>query len=215
MPSSQVGAGHGPAFLEWLTPDMMDRIEVIKGPISALYGDQYRAGAANISTVTGAAPSSVGFTFERYGGRRASLVASQAVNAVQSVLVADLYRADSHRKGASVDRDSLSGNCRQRMQAGATVGSHPFPSGFTAAGYLRYESLASGAVDRSAAKENALLAFGSGKRAALVFNRAPAAGEEGFYATAYPENFDRVRGASAVTSRITSDRTTDRSPAPG
>src|SRR5687768_8582216 len=52
MPSSQAGAGHGPAFLEWLTPDMIGRIDVIKGPVSALYGDQNRAGAVGITTQT-------------------------------------------------------------------------------------------------------------------------------------------------------------------
>jgi len=55
IPSSQGGAGHGPVFLEWLTADMIATVDVIKGPVSALYGDQNRAGAIAIETREGGA----------------------------------------------------------------------------------------------------------------------------------------------------------------
>ncbi|WP_253700431.1 TonB-dependent receptor plug domain-containing protein [Cupriavidus pauculus] len=113
VPSSQAGAGHGPAFLEWMTPDMIGQIDVIKGPVSALYGDQNRAGAVPISTVSGAVPSSIGVGLDRYDGKRVSLVLSGSyayyaeAAPIQSVFVGDVYRTHSYRYDASTDRDNF------------------------------------------------------------------------------------------------------------
>lgn len=200
MPSSEAGAGHGPAFLEWLTPDMIQRVEVIKGPVSALHGDQNRSGAVNIWTASGGdVPSSAGVTVESYGGKRASVVLSKDFDGLQSLLVADTYRTDSYRDGAWLDRDNLfwklsteKGNGRYSLRL------NHYRSEFEAAGYLRYDRLAAGLVERSASEENALLSFGNGKRTSLVFNRTPSRGEEGLYATAYIEDFERVRGAAST-----------------
>lgn len=197
MPSSEAGAGHGPAYLEWLTPEMIDRIDVIKGPISALYGDQNRAGAVRIETGTRGIPSSVGLTLESYGGRRSSLVWSKDFDDISSFLVADIYRSDSYRKGATMERDNLFWKL-STVRAGNlySLRLNHYRSDFVASGYLDYDRVASGLVARSAAQEGALLGFGSGRRTGLVFNRAPANGEEGLYATAYVEDFERERGAT-------------------
>ena len=56
IPSSQGGAGHGPVFLEWLTPQMIKRVDVIKGPVSALSGDQNRAGSVT-QQISNSSPS--------------------------------------------------------------------------------------------------------------------------------------------------------------
>lgn len=49
LPASTIG-GTGFNDMSWLLPELIDRVEVIKGPFSALYGDQNRAGAVNIVT---------------------------------------------------------------------------------------------------------------------------------------------------------------------
>ena len=41
---------HGAADFNWLTPDLIERIEIIKGPFSALYGNYNLSGAINIIT---------------------------------------------------------------------------------------------------------------------------------------------------------------------
>jgi outer membrane receptor protein involved in Fe transport len=196
LPSSEAGAGHGPAFLEWLTPDMINRIDVIKGPVSALFGDQNRAGAVSIRTVDDLVPSSVGLTLESYGGRRASLVWSKQLGSVVSTVIADTYRSDSYRQGAWQERDNLFWKISTvRDDARYSIRVNHYHSDFEAAGYLRYDRLAAGRVDRSASEENALLPFGGGRRTSLVVNRAPT-GEAGLYATAYLEDFERVRGGA-------------------
>lgn len=198
MPSSEAGAGHGPAFLEWLTADMVKRIEVIKGPVSALYGDQNRAGAVNITTRSAGEGSSVGLALESYSLRRASLASSTRIGRLDSFLVADSLRSDSYRKGAFTDRDNLFWKLSTRWDDGDySLRLNHYRSNFQAAGYLLYERVAAGLVARNAAEENALPAFGGGERTALVFNRAPADGARGWSATAYAEQFQRTRGASA------------------
>lgn len=198
MPSSEAGAGHGPAYLEWLAGPMIDRIEVIKGPVSALFGDQNRAGAVAISTADNGEQSYAGIELQGYRGRRASLFFSGPIGDVQSVLVADIYRTGSYRKGAWTDRDNLMWKLSSRVgDSLLSLRINHYRSEFEAAGYLRYDRVAAGLVDRSAAEENALPAFGGGRRTAVVLNRAPADDEQGLLLTAYAEDFERTRGASA------------------
>jgi outer membrane receptor protein involved in Fe transport len=199
MPSSEAGAGHGPAFLEWLTPDMIGRITVIKGPVSALFGDQNRAGAVDIRTVDGASlPSSVAVTLETYGGRRGTAVLSAPVGDLHSLLIADLYRSDSFRDGARSERDNLMWKLSGRIADGLySLRLNHYRSDFTAAGYLRYDRLVSGQVAPTATEEGALPGFGGGQRTMLVLNRRPANGEAGWHASVYGEHFERERGGIA------------------
>lgn len=213
MPSSQAGAGHGPAFLEWLVPGMIGRIAVVKGPVSALYGDQNRAGAVDIVTPVGEVPSSARVAMESYGGRRASLVfsrqlgASEASPGLNSLLVADVYRTDSYRRDAWTERDNLFWKLTAPVgDALYSVRVNHYRSDFAAAGFLLLNDLKAGTADpRSSQSGNP--GWGSGERTALVLNRMPASGEAGWYATAYAETFERVRAqpTSAVQHNVGSD----------
>lgn len=198
MPSSEAGAGHGPAFLEWLTPAIVERIDVIKGPVSALHGDQNRSGAVNIWTVHGAVPSQVTFSAESFDGRRGSMLLSQDFGPVSSVLATDVYRTDSHRNGAWTDRDNVFWSIDMAGERSRySMRLNHYDAEFEAAGYVRYDRLSAGLVGRDDPEENALLPYGSGRRTAFAFNRAPAASDAGVYATAYVEDFERVRGTAA------------------
>lgn len=207
MPSSQAGAGHGPAYLEWLTPDMIGRIDVIKGPISALYGDQNRAGAVHIATPVEPIPSSVGLSLESFGGRRASLVLSNAIDDVQSLLIADRYRGDSYRRDGEQARDNLFWKLSTRAGDGRySLRLNHYRSEAKAAGYLLLPDLQRGAVDPRSTQFN-VPGYGSGERTGFVFQRTPAVGEAGWSATVYAERFERVRGItnSAVQHTVGSD----------
>ena len=197
MPSSEAGAGHGPAFLEWLTPEMVGRIEVIKGPVSVRHGDQNRSGAVNIVTRSGAVPSSAAVSVETYGGRRASLIHSAKAGQVDSLLVADAYRTDGYRKGTWLDRDKLFWKLSTTIgEARYSARVNHYRSSFETSGYLNYDRLAGGAVARSAAEENMPLGFGDGRRTSLVFERTPL-GDTGLQLTAYAEDFERLRATAA------------------
>lgn len=201
IPSSQGGAGHGPVFLEWLTPDMIGRIDVIKGPISALYGDQNRAGAVGITTARGGAntPSSVGVTLESYGGKRTSLVLSNQFAAVESLLVADIYRNDGFRYASRTDRDNLFWKLSTQYGDGLySLRVNHYRSDGKAAGYLLLPSLEAGLDPRST--QFNLPGFVDARRSSLVLNRTPVGGEAGWYSTVYAEDFERTRGIATSTT---------------
>lgn len=204
IPSSQGGAGHGPVFLEWLTGEMIDGLSVIKGPISALYGDQNRAGAVDITTKHGgiATPSSLSFTAERYGLRRASLVLSNEFEGFDSLLVGERYRNDGYRYASQTNRDNLFWKLSTRRGDGIySLRLSHYEADFTAGGYLSLPELERGLDPRSTQFNNP--GFGSAKRNSLVFNRTPANGEAGWYATAYAETLERTRGITTSATQHT------------
>lgn len=204
IPSSQGGAGHGPVFLEWLSADMIGRIDVIKGPVSALYGDQNRAGAVDIRTREGGAAtrSSLSIGAERYGLWRTSLVLSNSLGQVDSLLVADLYRNDGYRHASRTDRDTLFWKLSTRQGEGRySLRFTRYLADFDAAGYLLLPDLERGLDPRSTQAHNP--GFGSASRTSLVFNRTPAEGEAGWYATVYAETFDRTRGITSSATQHT------------
>ncbi len=195
LPSSEAGAGHGPAFLEWLTPTVIGGITVIKGPVSALYGDQNRAGAVEISTRAAATTSSVTLTAEAYDGRRGNVVLSGGDQELAALLIADSYRSDSFRDEAETERDNLFvklSAVRGDARYDATL--HHYKSDYTAAGFLLHDRLAAGLVEPESAQENALPGFGENRQTGLTLNRSPANGEHGFYANLYVEELERQRG---------------------
>lgn len=196
MPSSEAGAGHGPAFLEWLTPDMVERIEVIKGPVSVRHGDQNRSGAVNVVTRSGG-PSSVALTLESYGGRRVSLVHSAGVGELNSFVVADRYRSDGYRRGSWLDRDNLFWKLSTvQGQARYSARINHYRSRFETSGYLNYAQLAAGIVARDAPEPGMPAGFGEGRRTGLVLDRTPL-DDAGLHLTAYAEDFERLRATSA------------------
>jgi outer membrane receptor protein involved in Fe transport len=204
IPSSQGGAGHGPAFLEWMTGDMIDTIDVIKGPVSALYGDQNRAGAVAIRTREGGAatPSSATVTVESYGGRRGSLVLSSEHGKLRSLVVADRYSLDGFRHGAFTDRSNLFWKLSTTIGDGVySLRATYYKSDFAGAGYLSLPAMEAG-LDPHATMYD-LPGFGAAQRKTLVFNRRPASGEAGWFATAYAEDFERSRAIQTSTTQHT------------
>ncbi|MFC3473191.1 TonB-dependent receptor [Massilia oculi] len=204
IPSSQGGAGHGPAFLEWMTGDMIDTIDVIKGPVSALYGDQNRAGAVAIRTREGGAatPSSATVTVESYGGRRGSLVLSSEHGKLRSLVVADRYSLDGFRHGAFTDRSNLFWKLSTPIGDGIySLRATYYKSDFAGAGYLSLPAMEAGLDPHSTMY--GLPGFGAAQRKTLVFNRRPASGEAGWFATAYAEDFERSRAIQTSTTQHT------------
>ena len=204
IPSSQGGAGHGPAFLEWMTGEMIDTVDVIKGPVSALYGDQNRAGAVAIRTREGGAatPSSATVTVESYGGRRGSLVLSGEHGKLRSLVVADRYSLDGFRHGAFTDRSNLFWKLSTTIGDGVySLRATYYKSDSAGAGYLSLPAMQAGLDPHSTMYD--LPGFGAAQRKTLVFNRRPASGEAGWFATAYAEDFERSRAIQTSATQHT------------
>ncbi|MCC7313002.1 MAG: TonB-dependent receptor [Sulfuritalea sp.] len=200
FPSANQG-GPGMSDLSWLTPDMIERIEVIKGPFSALYGDQNRAGAINIVT-RNSGESSIGASVGSYGSARGTLVHSAEHSSVRSFVVADLYRTDGYRDNSDGVRGSVF--AKASMTVGDAVWAlrgNYYKSDWNAPGYLRYTELVSGAVKPNDRDPYAPKLWGDTERYGLVLTRTPSKGEEGLHATAYAEHYDKRR-ANPVTGNV-------------
>lgn len=195
IPSSQGGAGHGPVYLEWLGADMIQAVSVVKGPVSALFGDQNRAGAVEITTREGGAgtASSIAAGLETDGLRRSSLVLSNALGSADSLFVADVLRNEGYRHASRTERDNLFWKLSTRIDDGRySLRLSHYRADFEAAGYLPLSDLQAGLDPRSTQSGNP--GYGEARRSSLVFNRKPASGEVGWYGTAYVEELQRSRG---------------------
>jgi len=204
IPSSQGGAGHGPVFLEWLTGDMIGEIDVVKGPISALFGDQNRAGAVDIVTKRGGAstPSSLSLSAERYGLRRTSLVLSNQFEGFESLLIGDIYRNKGYREASKTDRNNVFWKLSaERGDALYSVRLSHYDADYKAAGYLSLPAMENGLDPRSTQFNNP--GFGDARRNSLVFNRSPARGGEGWSVTGYVETLERTRGIATSATQHT------------
>ncbi|MBK4987659.1 TonB-dependent receptor [Pseudomonas sp. S37] len=200
IPSSQGGAGHGPVFLEWLTPQMIRSANVIKGPVSALYGDQNRAGAVEIETLDGGSvASSIGLDVASFDGRRTNLVLGGEYEGLESLFIVDIYKTNGYRKAAETNRDNYFWKLSKVIDdvKYSARFSH-YESDFKNDGYLNLPALRAGTIGRR--DTDNLYGFGNANRNTYVFNRAPAYDEAGLYYTAYYEDFRRVRAISNGTN---------------
>lgn len=150
IPSSQGGAGHGPVFMEWLTPQMIKRVNVIKGPVSALYGDQNRAGSVDIQTLDGGdVASSIGLDIASFNGRRGNLVLGGEHEGLESLFVADIYKTDGYRKAAETNRDNYFWKLSTVIgDAKYSARFSHYDSDFKNDGYLNLPALKAGQISR-------------------------------------------------------------------
>lgn len=205
VPSSAIN--HGMNDMTWLTPDMIERIEVIQGPFSALYGDQNRAGAVNIVT-RATAPTSVGGEVASYGTGRASAVVSGAAGRVRSLVVGDLLSTDGYRANSDEGRGTLF------LKESAVLGRSLVAvrgvyhrDRWNAPGFLNFTGLTNGPVRATDRDTTAPPLWGNAERTSVVLTHAPAAGENGVRATAYAEGYKRTRalGANRTDLNVQSD----------
>lgn len=193
VPSANAG-GPGMSDLSWLTPDMIERIEVVKGPFSALFGDQNRAGAINIVTRS-EGESSISGTVGSHATARGSLVhSSTADSGAKSFVVADVYRTDGYRDNSDALRGAVFAKLSRNFgdATWALRGSY-YRSDWDAPGYLSYNGLRSGAIGPRDRDPNAPELWGEAERYGLVLTRTPAQGEAGLHATAFIEHYEKRR----------------------
>jgi outer membrane receptor protein involved in Fe transport len=200
IPSSAIN--HGMNDMSWLTPDMIDSIEVIKGPFSALYGDQNRSGAVNIVT-RNAAENSVGVIIGSQGTRRLNAVISGKSGPLQSLVVADWYETSGFRDNNNGRRGSIF--IKESMIYGDALWSLSLAhqkADWNAPGFLNFNDLRSGKVSDTQRDTSAPALWGDAERSSLVLTRGPASGAEGLHASAYFEDYQRRRALGAGATAI-------------
>lgn len=205
FPSAAQG-GPGMSDMSWLTPEMIERIEVIKGPFSALYGDQNRAGAINIITCS-EGPSSTSVTTGRFDNARLNGVLSRQSDENKVFAVAELYHNGGYRDNSQLDRGNAFAKLTIPLHgARVAVRGNYYKADFSNPGYLRYSDLTDGSVSPSARDPYSLPLFGKAERYALALNYDNVT-EAGWHANAYAEHYNKTRvqpGASyAATGAVT------------
>lgn len=196
IPSGGVG-GNGTSEYNWLTPEMIERVEVIKGPFSALYGDQALAGVVNIVTKT-CARSAIGFETASYGLARVAGAACRTPTNDDGAIffgAFEAYHSDGYRARSKYDRFSLLGKATLVI-GGSEVAlrANVYRAVYQAPGYLNFDQIRAGLLD----PRSSLFASdgGDNTRFAAVATVKPGSGESGWYGTLYVDRFERARFSS-------------------
>ncbi len=106
FPCSGVGRSGG-SEMSWLVPEMIERVEVIKGPFSALYGDAAQAGVINITTKNSEPSSSVAASGASFGAfRTVPIVSTDYPLTVTPFLLNAFETLDGYRDNSQVKRFS-------------------------------------------------------------------------------------------------------------
>jgi outer membrane receptor protein involved in Fe transport len=197
------GPTAGQANTTWLIPEMIERIEIIKGPFSALYGDFALCGVINIITKkTDPSPSLAGYggTYGTYRG--VGIVSSTKWQPSSNwqptpFLVYEGFNQGGYMDNSKVQRGNmfnkftfsfLGGNLSTRLHYWQEYAQDP--------GMLPVDSVKSGLISRRDSLDNS--ANNNADMFDLVVNYSPKKGEEGFYASLfYTHNrYDRCYTAS-------------------
>lgn len=199
LPSSSVGA-NGLAEYSWLTPEMIERIEVIQGPQTALAGDQALSGSVFITTKA-TARSSVEIQGASFGSGRLAGVYGGTFGQYDVLAVAEYAHIDGYRIASDSDRGNLFAKVSTVLPTGRlAVRANVYRADWSAPGYLDFFVLRNGGYS---SPKIALFPDdgGKGRRVNFVVDHAPA-GATGLTANVYYDHVRRNRFGAFLPSRI-------------
>ncbi|MCA1960778.1 MAG: TonB-dependent receptor, partial [Desulfomonile sp.] len=182
----------GKSEISWLAPEVIERIEIIKGPFSALYGDFALAGVVNIVTKKSERSPSLTSSGGSFGTFRAFGVFSRETWVPTAYLPYDYYHIDGYRDNSQIKWISPFNKISVPILGGIlSLRYNYFNADWGAPGYWPIDWVKSGEVDRKRAFNSSDGGYMS--RSELVLNYAPASGERGFHATLYYEDYHPIR----------------------
>ncbi|SFM72296.1 TonB-dependent receptor [Thermodesulforhabdus norvegica] len=180
---------HGLADLGWLIPEMIDRIEVIKGPFSVLYGNFALGGVVNIVTKKYQQDPEVAVeagSFETY--RAVATVSKDSWEitplSVRPFLIYEIYDRDGFRDNSDYRRYNAFNKITFPVVGGLlSLQAHYVDRDWGAPGYLSVSDVKEELHSRTDAvnPEDG----GNSEYKNLVLNFVPKTGEAGLYATLY------------------------------
>ena len=206
IPSAAV-QGNGANDMSWLIPETIDRIEVIKGPFSALYGDENRAAAVNIITKDTSA-SRLTVNYGRFNTTQETGVFSGKLGRFQSLLAGTLFHTDGYRNNSNGTRGTIFAKETFLAKGGLwSLRGDYQGSNWNAPGFLSLAALKAGTVQPTDRDTSSPPLFGDANRTNFTFTRKPAEGEKGLYLTSFLERYNRRRaiGVNATTIGVESD----------
>jgi outer membrane receptor protein involved in Fe transport len=191
----------GAADLAWLTPEVIERIEIIKGPFSALYGDYALAGVINIVTKNSQPASSLMGSGGSFGAVRGVGQLSTEKWPVTPYLVQEYYKLDGYRDNSQYRRFNSFDKLTMPLLGGnLSLRFNYYDSDNGGPGFLPIVDVRAGSVARTAAINTTDGVFGT--RYGVVMTYAPQC-EQGLYGTVYVEKYGKNRfGTYPPTAQI-------------
>ncbi len=184
---------HGLADSGWVIPEIIDRIEVIKGPFSALYGNFALGGVVNITTKRAEPNPTAEFAAGSYGAARALGTYSHELIGPTPFLAYEINHRDGYRDNSDSDRYNAFNKLTLPFGPGAlSLTARAVKREFGAPGYLPLEEVKDGLISRRAAVNDT--DGGDSEYYGLVANYIPN-GEAGLNATLYAGNEELNRFA--------------------
>ncbi|MFZ5450618.1 MAG: TonB-dependent receptor [Thermodesulfobacteriota bacterium] len=189
MPLNTLNWYHGLLNVGWLIPEMIERIEIIKGPFSAVYGNFARAGVINFVTKkSDPSPSLGGFggSFDTFRG--VGVISdpswSKSLANVTPFLVWEGYSRGGYRHNEDFQRGQFFNKFTVPLwQGNLSLRGHYASRTWGDAGYLSIAQMKAGIVNRRDARN--LTDRGDSEMADFVLNYEPKGGEAGFHASLY------------------------------
>lgn len=211
MPLSTVG-NIGAADLNWIMPEMIERVEVIRGPFSAEYGEDALGGAVNMVTKRNDGGPLAGTSGGSFGTVRgmASLDGRDATlpGGLEPYVAAEVFHTDGWQDNSAYLRRNGFAKLSKTLEGGTLSARLQVSDGdWGAPNYFPIAAYRNGAVGERAAVN---LTDGglSGTRMAVV-NWKPADADNGWTVNAYAYNNEFIRYATGYASGQ-QVRTTDR-----
>jgi outer membrane receptor protein involved in Fe transport len=185
----------GRTELSWLTPEVIERIEIIKGPVSAMYGNFALAGVINIITKKSEPSPSLQSSGGSFGSFRALGILSSDALIPTPYLAYDYYTTDGYRDNSQLWQWSPFNKISFPVLGGIlSLRYNYFQSDWGAPGYWPIDWVKSGLVKRTKAYNAA--DGGNQNRYEAVMNYAPSCGERGLYATLFVGKYHNMRYGS-------------------
>jgi outer membrane receptor protein involved in Fe transport len=169
----------------WLTPELIERIEIIKGPFSALYGNYALGGVVNVITKRKDTSPSVSVSGGSFGAYRGlGLISNETWQSSTSLMSFEYSNIDGYRDNSDhrkmlffpkITLPILDDKLSTRLSF--------YKSDWGAPGYLRIDDAKAGIVDRKSAVN--LTDGGTNEHYTLAINYTQREGEKGLYMDAY------------------------------
>ena len=175
---------HGAVDFNWLTPELIERIEIVKGPFSAMYGNYNLSGAINIITKS-KDKTSVSAQAGSYGNYSGSAIYGREHQGITPFVAFDYLDRDGYRERGDYKRVNsfnkftfpvLDGNLSLRFNASFRD--------YRGNGFLSADDVRAGVVDRRSATAGSQFDRGKNDYYTFVANYIPK-GLTGVTATAY------------------------------
>jgi outer membrane receptor protein involved in Fe transport len=192
LPSA--AGGNGKFDITWLAPEVIERIEIIKGPFSALYGDFALAGVVNIITKKSEPSPNLTSSGGSFGSFRAFGVLSREALVPTPYFPYDYYNIEGYRDNSQIYWVSPFNKISFPLLGGTlSLRYNYFQADYGAPGYWPIDWIKMGLVNRTDAFNTT--DGGYQYRYEWVMNYAPTCGERGLYATLYRDHWSATRFA--------------------